>query len=217
MNDLVEGINGAVFANSQTVADRFERTHKNVLGSIDTILRNLNGETLAVRSFFIEKSFINSRNREYRRFDMTRDGFSLLAMGFIGKEALKFKLQFIEAFNNMESELKRQAHLRSVGIETRKTMTDKIKDTGENERMHGHGYSTYTKLAYKLIGIKYKKPASNERLRDGLCIEDLDRLETVEDMIKSLLKAGKEYGDIKELIGLVFASRTKDTQAKKLT
>jgi len=207
MNDLVERVNGAVFANSQIVANRFERTHKNVLGSIDTILRNLTSETIAVKSFFIEKTFINSRNREYRRFDMTRDGFSLLAMGFIGKEALKFKLQFIEAFNNMESELKRQSHARSVGIETRKTMTDKIKDTGENDRMHGHGYSTYTKLAYRIVGIKYAKPIDKKPFRDTLSTYDLERVETVEDMMKGLLKAGKKYGDIKDLISLIFTPR----------
>ena len=39
---------------------------------------------------------------------MTRDGFSLLVMGFTGEKALKFKLDFIEAFNRMESELKSQ-------------------------------------------------------------------------------------------------------------
>ena len=210
MNDLVISLHGKVFANSQVVSDRFDKTHKNVLGTIDNLLRNLTAENSAVKNFFIEQTFTNKRNREYRRFDITRDGFSLLAMGFTGSEALKFKLQFIEAFNNMETELKRQAHTRSVGIETRKNMTDKIKDTGENERMHGHGYSTYTKLAYKLIGIKYKKPPKNERFRDSLSVEDLDRLETVEDMIKSLLKAGKEYGEIKDLIGVVFAPRIED-------
>ena len=210
MNDLVEKINGSVFTNSQIVSDRFGKTHYNVLANIDKLIKKVAIENSIVKQFFIEQEFINNRNREYRRFDITRDGFSLLVMGFTGSEALKFKLQFIKAFNNMETELKRQAHTRSVGIETRKNMTDKIKDTGENERMHGHGYSTYTKLAYKLIGIKYKKPAKNERFRDSLPVEDLDRLETVEDMIKSFLKAGKEYGEIKDLIGVVFAPRIED-------
>lgn len=37
---------------------------------------------------------------------MTRDGFTLLAMGFTGKKALQFKLQYIEAFNRMEAKFK---------------------------------------------------------------------------------------------------------------
>jgi phage antirepressor YoqD-like protein len=37
---------------------------------------------------------------------MNRDGFTLLAMGFTGKKALKFKMQYIEAFNKMEDQIK---------------------------------------------------------------------------------------------------------------
>jgi phage antirepressor YoqD-like protein len=40
-------------------------------------------------------------------FLMNRDGFSLLAMGFTGKQALKFKMDFVGAFNKMEEALKR--------------------------------------------------------------------------------------------------------------
>jgi anti-repressor protein len=39
---------------------------------------------------------------------MNRDGFSLLVMGFTGSEALKFKIDFINAFNQMESKLRLQ-------------------------------------------------------------------------------------------------------------
>ncbi|NDO43203.1 hypothetical protein FMM66_12360 [[Clostridium] cocleatum] len=38
-------------------------------------------------------------------FTMNRDGFTLLAMGFTGKEALEWKFKYIEAFNNMETKL----------------------------------------------------------------------------------------------------------------
>ena len=40
---------------------------------------------------------------------MNRDGFTLLAMGFTGKRALEFKLHYIEAFNEMEQQIKRPA------------------------------------------------------------------------------------------------------------
>ena len=42
---------------------------------------------------------------------MNRDGFTLLAMGFTGQKALKFKLKYIEAFNQMEELLKTQSNL----------------------------------------------------------------------------------------------------------
>lgn len=37
-----------------------------------------------------------------------RDGFTLLAMGYTGPEAMRFKLAYIEAFNRMEAELARR-------------------------------------------------------------------------------------------------------------
>lgn len=42
---------------------------------------------------------------------MNRDGFTLLAMGFTGNKALEFKMKYIEAFNQMEAELKKQVEL----------------------------------------------------------------------------------------------------------
>lgn len=85
--------------------------------------------------------------------------------------------------------IKKQAS-RLAGIETRKTLTDVIQDSGENERMHGHGYTNYTKLAYKLTGL-------TKGQRDTLPPEDLDRLDSVESIIRGLVKAGKQYQEIK--------------------
>ena len=42
-------------------------------------------------------------------YHLTRDGFTLLAMGFTGKKALHFKIAYIAAFNAMEAELLRRA------------------------------------------------------------------------------------------------------------
>ncbi|MFW6783693.1 Rha family transcriptional regulator, partial [Enterococcus faecalis] len=49
--------------------------------------------------------------QKYRQIIMNRDGFTLLAMGFTGQKALKFKLKYIEAFNQMEELLKTQSNL----------------------------------------------------------------------------------------------------------
>jgi len=204
MGDLVRELNGKVVASSLDVADRFGKTHKDVLRKVTNIIEDLTAQNCAVRSFFQKSIFINSRNREYKVYEMTRDGFSLVAMSLTGNMALKFKVRFIDAFNKMEAELKRQAHVRSVGSETRKNLTDRIKESGENERMHGHGYSTYTKLAYKLVGIKYVKPKSGSGLRDTLSGEDLERLEIVEDMTKTLVKSGRKYMEVKEILNDIF-------------
>ena len=36
---------------------------------------------------------------------MTRDGYSMLVMGFTGKAAMEWKIKFLEAFNAMEHHL----------------------------------------------------------------------------------------------------------------
>ena len=86
-------------ANSRDVAEHFEKQHKDVLESI----RNLTAENSATKSMFIETSF-ESRGKFYPQYELTRDGFSLLVMGFTGSKALEWKLKYIEAFNEMELE-----------------------------------------------------------------------------------------------------------------
>jgi phage regulator Rha-like protein len=45
-------------------------------------------------------------NRTQKEYLLTRDGFSLVVMGFTGQKALQWKLKYIEAFNKMEAQLK---------------------------------------------------------------------------------------------------------------
>lgn len=93
---------------------------------------------------------------------------------------------------------------RLAGIEVRKTLTDRIDDSGENNRMHGYGYSNYTMLAYKLCDIEYIK---QENFRDTLNADQLDRVKNVEDMIKILLTMNKEYKEIKDVLGPIFNTK----------
>lgn len=56
---------------------------------------------------FHETTYIHPQNgQEYPMFLMNRDGFSLLAMGFTGKEASEWKRKYIRAFNAMEEQIK---------------------------------------------------------------------------------------------------------------
>ena len=65
---------------------------------------NLVAENSATKSMIYETSYEN-RGRQYPMYLMNRDGFSLLVMGFTGKEALDWKVKYIEAFNEMEKKL----------------------------------------------------------------------------------------------------------------
>lgn len=95
---------GTVFANSRDLAAFFEKRHDNVVRDIDNLLKSLNSSKL--RSAFEEVTMPDGQGIGRRTFDMTRDGFALLAMGFTGDKALRFKEAYIEAFNAMEAQVK---------------------------------------------------------------------------------------------------------------
>ena len=87
------------------MAEVFEKEHKHVL---DAVRKLFTAENSAVKQMFQESTYLNERNQSQPMFVMNRDGFTLLAMSFNGKKALEFKIAYINAFNNMEAELKSQ-------------------------------------------------------------------------------------------------------------
>ncbi len=98
---LIEG--GVVMANSLDVATHFGKSHKDVLRSIDRLLTELDA-VFAGRNF-TPSAYIDSTGKSNRCFKLTRDALSLIAMGFTGGQAIKWKQAYIEAFNAMEAEL----------------------------------------------------------------------------------------------------------------
>ena len=106
MQELVILKNKEAVTTSLQVAESFEKKHRHVLSAIDELKEGV-AENWA--DLFWEDTYVHPQNKQsYRIIYMNRDGFSLLAMGFTGKKALSFKLQYIEAFNKMEKELKDQ-------------------------------------------------------------------------------------------------------------
>lgn len=96
----------AVFANSRDVADYFGKQHKNVLRDITEI-----GSKLSTTEFlplFRTEAYFDSYGRKQLVFDMTKDGFTLLVMGYTGQKALQFKLRYIAQFNAIEARLREQ-------------------------------------------------------------------------------------------------------------
>lgn len=102
LNELVFLKNEQPVTSSLQVAENFDKDHRHILESIE----NLTVENSAVKNMFQEGTYKNSRGRLYRMFYMTKDGFTLLVMGFTGKKATHFKIQYINAFNKMEEQIK---------------------------------------------------------------------------------------------------------------
>ncbi|HEF1278980.1 Rha family transcriptional regulator [Campylobacter coli] len=90
-----------VFINSLDLAKVFNKNHKDVLETTKNQPQN----------DFTESNFILSTYKDKKGelrpcYNLTRDAFSLLVMGFTGEKAYKWKIEFIKAFNEMEKRLR---------------------------------------------------------------------------------------------------------------
>lgn len=99
---------------------------------------------------------------------------------------------FIECENKLKSIL-----IRDSSKETRRTLTDVIKDSGENERQRGHAYSNYTKLIYKKLGIDFTKQSN---FRDTLSAEQLKAIENLEKLAEAYIRMGYDYYSLKNVL-----------------
>ena len=131
---IVHNRGGRVVASSRDVADFFGKRHDNVLRDVDNLLKDLAPQNRG--ALFSEASdFDEGANRVVRRFEMTRDGFSLLAMGFTGQKALQFKLAYIDAFNRMEAALQQSGD--QLGNDAAVAVLVQIRDhlDGQNQQI----------------------------------------------------------------------------------
>lgn len=193
---------------SLKVAEVFEKEHKNVLQSIE----NLVADNSAAK--FFRLTTYKNRGKEYPMYEMNRDGFSLLVMGFTGEKALQWKIKYIEAFNQMESELKRlyterqQWQIeRDKGVVIRHILTDTIKMKITESPNKRFAYPNYTNLIYRnLFGKTAKELESDygvkakENLRDFFTGDDLAKVQSMEMLVSSLINCGWGYQQIKEFV-----------------
>lgn len=114
-------VNDQVTTTSLDVARIFGKRHDNVIQAIEAIeipeefthLKNkVSGDLLKNKEIkmqpFTKCEYKDPSGRTYPAYRMTRDGFTFLVMGFIGKRATLFKWAYIEAFNRMEASLLQQ-------------------------------------------------------------------------------------------------------------
>ena len=217
---------------TKQIAENFKKDHKEVIYAIEGRIAEteraggkesknkgiipmlIEGGNPHVENYFIESSYIGENGRKYKQYFVTRDGFSLLVMGFSGEEALKWKLKYIEAFNAMERELKRiyterqQWQIeRDKGVVIRHILTDTIKMKIADSPHKRFAYPNYTNLIYRTLFGKTAKELEQEysvkpkeNLRDYFIGSDLEKVQSAEMLVSSLINCGWGYGEIKEFI-----------------
>lgn len=124
MNELIPMIterDGIPVTTSRAVAEQFGKNHKNVLQSIENLISQLKNQPATedfsqlkiepANTVFAEQNFLqieqaDAQGKPRPAYLLTRDGFTLLAMGFTGAKAIQFKVAYINAFNRMERLIK---------------------------------------------------------------------------------------------------------------
>lgn len=215
VNDLVRVIKSKAFVSSRAVAEKFGKQHNNVLRAIANLeipndFRMLN---------FEPSIFKTSTGKEYTEYLMTRTGFSILVMGFTGKEAMQWKIKFIEAFDLMERELIRLKvqntdvewkAAREQGKLARRAETDIIQKFVEYAEKQGSKnarryYQHYTNLAYTATNMVDKASEGvSTGYRDFLNKMEVNQIECAERIathwIAKGMEQGLEYHDIYALV-----------------
>lgn len=188
---------------SLDIAETFGKEHKNVLRDI----KQLECSDEFGQLNFEPSSYINQQNKEQPMYFITRDGFTLLVMGYTGEKAMKFKEAYIRQFNAMEKALIGKLKEREKGIAVRQALTNALQQSQENERMHGHAYSTYTNIVYKAVFGKDAKHlreeygiSKKENLRECFSEEERKAVQSVEMIVSGLVNYGWGYEQIKEFV-----------------
>lgn len=216
MNNLVEIKSGQALTSSLLVADKFQKEHFNVIKAVKSVIKELEEGAFHLEGAdpkFLESLYEDTQGHSRPMYLMNRDAFTLLVMGFTGKKALQFKLEFLGAFNKMEKALLRQQNegwkeARLNGKQARRELTDTIQRfvqyaTDQGSRNAKHYYSNITKMTYKHLALVQKGAKIGQNFRDMLDFANVAVLTlaelTAEKAIEQGMFEGLPYKQIYEL------------------
>lgn len=153
MSDLVfQNSNGNDVTTSLLVAEVFGKNHKDVLRDIERLSCS---EDFRVRNFAHTPYTHPQNGQVYHYYEMTKDGFSFLVMGYTGAKAGEFKEKFINEFNRREALLKNDDYIlmRSQQILQKRIeiAEQKIKQL-EDKNAKQEPYVSFAKTAFKAEG-----------------------------------------------------------------
>lgn len=213
MDKLIEVKNYEATADSRVIAEGFMSSNKSILNLIRSHKRGLK----KFGKVTFEKA--PTKNGQIQSFARLNEPQTLLLLTYTrSNEATDgFREQLIREFCEQREALKRKEVVRLAGIETRKSLMETVGNCGENERMHGKGYSNYTRMIYEICGLteKYKEYKATMKAR-GLKANDfrgtlspaeLKRVKLAESLTKPLLELEKQYSEIKDTLKPLFEKK----------
>ena len=127
--------NGIAVTTSYLVAETFGKNHAHVLRDIDGLCCSEDFHKSNFGFMFSIRELPNGGSRNERYCVITRDGFTILAMGYTGKKAMEFKEKYIAAFNAMEQQLKQGVTHSLESLSRKQILQMALEAEEEKERM----------------------------------------------------------------------------------
>ncbi|RAZ59264.1 Rha family transcriptional regulator [Campylobacter hyointestinalis] len=177
-----EVVNSGVFTTSLSVANVFNKRHSDILAQI----RKFPTDDFTERNFPLSE-YTDSTGRKLPCYNLTRDGFSLLVMGFTGEKAYRWKIEFINAFNKMESLIKRGGIANEKFAEVLTTLSQKSSEADEYKNKY------YATLERENLLLRQKMQSATNYNR---WLNDNERVE-----ILRLYKEGLSQAQICRVVG----------------
>ncbi|EAL5995888.1 hypothetical protein CYB54_08005 [Campylobacter coli] len=151
----LEVANDQVTTTSLDIAAVFNKRHDNIIAKIETFPK----DSFTDLNFKASK-YIDSTGRILPCYKITRDGFSLLVMGFTGEKAYKWKILFIKAFNEMEKRLRNIEYEKHDKLAFRQSLGYKSQLAQQKEKYEN-----------EIKALKYDLEQSKNNFKDKLnCI-----------------------------------------------
>lgn len=194
---LVTVSNNQVVTSSVQVAEYFGKRHADVLRQVNTLI-SVNAK---LRSGYVSTTYIDPNGKSQPMYIMTRDGFTLLAMGFTGKKAMQFKIAYIEAFNEMEELLRTSKESKYAETIFKKQIEEFNKGIQRSIKAGRKKYGEFYGGAGDMIPcIPYYDSMSFEsNLRNAFAFVNNSYLESMY-FISQMFKKEKELESIKRII-----------------
>jgi Rha family phage regulatory protein len=171
-----------VITNSIQVADYFGKRHSNVIRRVTALIKKDLLKTEAI--FYLDRY---GRGQKYHEFN--RDQFLLIVMGFTGDKADKFKSDFIQLFNQQETELRQWRQGRLIASDTTKDANDQIYKL-QNELENVIPNSRRCTMIFNHIQNRITKVAtgSANTKRESMTFSELDQVTEIEQQVQNHIK-----------------------------
>lgn len=186
------------------VAEVFEKRHDNVLQFIE----NLPNDEFKSENFK-SSTYLDAQMKPRLCYNLTRDGFSLLVMGFTGERAYQWKIEFIKAFNKMEAMIKRSGTKSDKFGEVLTRLGEKSREADLFKRKYYESIERENSLLREKLNVSEKIITKSELIKKSSRLTQNER-----DKILSLYKNWLGCAQISRHIGRSECRRKNDDKIR---